>query len=454
MPDSRTLRRPRRRLGALLVGLTVVLVAAACAGGDDDSPRDTATEGAAPAPEAAPEPTGESEAAAAVPGGSDGASPGAEAAEGGRGVIAGVDTSIRSVDLEDIEFDLFNGSKISLAEIDEQTILRLIDVIPPLDAALELIPPSGRSRVGRVRYIPAQEADFLREDDVVQGYVAEDGQPYAFSLGILQFHEIVNDTLGGRAVLISYCPLCRSGVVYDRVVDGQLLTFGNTSALLQNDLVMFDRQTNSYWFQIGGEAVVGPLTGSRLRVLPSVLIPWSAWLRDHPDTLVLSTDTGFVRSYTVDLFAGFENSVDAGRLPFSVDEEILADTRLPLSELVLGVEIGELARAYPLNQLGDAAVNDEFGGRAVVVFSSANGPTGAAYDPVIDGRRLTFDEDGGNFRDRQTGSLWTLSGRAIEGPLAGEQLTAIPARTAFWFSYLSAFPNVEVAPAELPGDAQ
>jgi hypothetical protein len=296
-----------------------------------------------------------------------------------------------------------------------------------------------------VHYISAAEAAFLADDMTVLGYIADDGQAYAYSIAILNFHEIVNDTLGGRAVLITYCPLCRSGVVYERTLDGRVLTFGNSSALFQNDLVMFDRQTSSYWFQIGGEAVIGTLTGSRLTTLPSAMMPWASWLQQHPDTLVLSDATGFVRRYDVDSLLGYENAVNNLRLPFSVDAEILADDRLMAGELVLGIEIGETARAYPLNQLGDAAVNDEIDGQPIVVFSAALGPSGAAYDPTVDGARLTFESTVDGSRDIESGSQWNFAGLALEGDLAGRQLTLLPSRTAFWFSYLSAFPNVTVS---------
>ena len=223
-----------------------------------------------------------------------------------------------------------------------------------------------------------------------------------------------------------------------------MLSFGNTSALYQSDLVMFDRQTNSYWFQTGGEAVIGPLTGKRLPLLPSSLIPWGAWRAEHPDTLVLSTQTGFPRDYLSDPFDGYERSVNAGRFTFGVDRDVLDDDRLPLDELVLGIEVGEEARVYPLNTLGDAAVNDEIAALPVVIFSSASGPSGNAFDPHVDGQRLRFRFTDGAYRDVETGSLWTLGGRATAGPLAGAQLTALPNRTTFWFSYRSAFPEVLV----------
>ena len=124
-----------------------------------------------------------------------------------RGVLAGLDTSLRTVDLADIHFDTFDGGSIPLSEISEAGIERLIDAIPLLDSARALLPEEQQDRVGEVRYIAPAGVDFIAPNDPVLGYVADDGQAYAYSLGILNFHEIVNDTLAGRAVVIAYCPL-------------------------------------------------------------------------------------------------------------------------------------------------------------------------------------------------------------------------------------------------------
>ena len=447
-------------MGAAVLCIAAGLAAAACAGeGDDALPTGiAATPAATPGTvtptdtsgvtSGSPAPADQAPRVAEVKRATPDPAPTAAAApadDGSRGIIAGVDTSIRSVELADIQFGLSDGPHVSFAEADEDFIRSLVDAIPPLDAARHLLPPAARARVGAVHYIPAAEAEFLTDGATVLGYVADDGQPYAFPLGILRRHEIVNDTLGGRAVLTTYCPLCHSAAVYDRVVAGRALTFGNTHALHQNDLVMFDRQTNSYWFQTAGEAVLGTLTGSRLQALPSQLAPWATWRQLHPDTLALSTDTGFGSDYSGDESSSYEALVNAGRFPSPVDADVLADTRLELAELVLGVQIGQTARAYPLDRLGTAAVNDDIDGRAVVVFSSAHGPTGAAFDSVADGQRLTFDAEGDAYRDRETGSLWTLSGQAVAGPLEGRRLAPLPTRTAYWFSYRSAFPHVTVA---------
>jgi hypothetical protein len=345
----------------------------------------------------------------------------------GRGLLGGTDTDILSVPLEDVHVDTFRGSAIPLSEIDEPTLIALRDAIPPIDS-----PP----------YDPAESGDWLNPDDLILGYVDSDDQAYAYPARILDLHEIVNDELAGQQVLISYCPLCRSGIVYDRVLDGQLLSFGNTSALYESDLVMFDRETLSYWFQVGGEAIVGELTGGRLTPLPSVTTTWSQWLELHPETLVLSRDLGFGRVYDRDASSGLEEFINGGNFPFPVTDAAM-DDRLEPAALVLGVEIGDARRAYALADIGDSVINDTLDGTEIVVMGS-EGNLAVAFRAEANGQRLTFEPEGDAIIDDETGSRWSLTGEAIAGELTGAELEPLATRTAFWFSYVSAFPGVDL----------
>ncbi len=342
--------------------------------------------------------------------------------------LGSVDLSQHSVPLEEIHFDTFDGRSVPLSEISQQLLLALQDAIPPLDSP---------------KYDDIAGGDWLRDADLVIGYEGERGGAWAYPLKILNFHEIVNDELDGVPVLITYCPLCRSGVVYDRRLEGMLLTFGNTSALYESDLVMFDRQTSSFWWQTAGEAIVGTLTGKHLTPLPSVTTTWGQWKRLHPDTLVLSRETGFVRPYEFDRFLGFEEQINAGGFPFPVSDAV-RDGRLAPADEVLGVTLRGESKAYPLRLLGDAAVNDSLGGERIAVFSSAEGPSGRAFEAEVDGRELTFIYRDNAYVDKETGSQWDLSGRAIKGPLQGKRLRPLPSRYTFWFAYVAAFPHTEV----------
>lgn len=369
--------------------------------------------------------------AAACAGGSSNGSDGLEPAasnSAGRGVLGGTNTGVHSVPLSDIHFDNFDGTATPLSEIDEAQLLALRDAIPPIDN-----PP----------YEPVEGGEWLDSRDLVLGFVAADGQAYAYPTKILNLHEIVNDELGGEPVLISYCPLCRSGIVYDRRLDGRTLSFGNTSALFESDLVMFDRETLSYWFQVRGEAIVGDLTGARLTPLPSTTTTWEEWRSLHPETLLLSRDLGFGRNYDSDIASGLEAALNNGRFPSPVSEHA-RDGRLNAASLVLGIEHNGGNRAYPIEELGSIAVNDTLGGDRIVVFVQEAGPAAAAFVAETSGRALTFAYRDGTFVDEETGSEWPLTGRAESGELAGAALEPLAIRTTFWFSYASAFPDAEV----------
>lgn len=363
--------------------------------------------------------------------GAEGAAPTASAS-GGLVVsdeLPPLDLARHEVPLEDVHFDTFDGGSLPLSEASADDIRSLLDRIPPLDDPA---------------YVPAEDAGFLADDDLVLGYEATDGSAWAYPIRIMNFHEIVNDDLGGIPVLVSYCPLCRSGVVYDRRAGDRTLSFGNTSALYESDLVMYDRETNSYWWQVAGRAIVGTLSGTELEPLPSVTTTWADWRGQHPETAVLSLETGFDRPYERDPFRSYQAVVNDGSVPFPVDEDVLGDARLEPGTEVLGVVVGEDATAYPLAAIGDAAVNDEVGGRPVVVLVDGDVPTGATFDRRVGDRTLTFTRHGDRFVDGETGTAWDRAGRAVDGPLAGEQLEAVPSRFSFWFAFLASFPDADV----------
>ncbi len=420
MPLVRPNPLPSRGLSfrGLLLTLVTALVLAACASADGETQAsdgetgtDSATDGVAQ-PASPPEPH---EGGVPLPSGDDVPLP---------------ELDIANVPLEDIVFNTFDGAFLRLSDATPERILDLRDRIPPIE---------------RPRYVLPEDDELLDDDDLILGFVAADGQPYAYPIAIMNFHEIINDELGGEPVLITYCPLCRSGIVYDRMLDGEELTFGNTSALFDNDLVMYDHQTASFWWHIAGRGLVGERAGQELTPLPSSMAPWDEWLDRHPDTLVLSTDTGFDRPYgRGDPFGGYQDFIDAGERGFPGAEASRRDERLPDGEDVLGIVLDDEARAYPLRQLGDAVVNDELAGTPLVVISRADGPSGVAFDRRVDGQTLTFEVEGAGLVDEQTGSRWTRGGEAVDGPLAGAQLEAVPVRSSFWFAFVASFPETDV----------
>lgn len=294
-------------------------------------------------------------------------------------------------------------------------------------------------------------------EDPEPGILVEvDGAARFYPLRILTRHEIVNDTFGGRPVVITYCPLCNTALAFDPVVGGEPLRFGVSGLLRHSDLVMWDDRTESLWQQITGEAIVGSLTGTKLDRLPSAIVAWADFSASHPNAEVLSRDTGSGIAYGANPYVGYTSSA----VPFLFDGEI--DERYPALERVVGVTIGETEKAYPFSLLaGKPAINDIVAGVPVVVLWGAPATadaldasevaagrgvgTGVAYLATVGDQTLTFTAGGGDrFVDAETGSTWTLLGEAVEGPLAGTRLEFAPHRNEFWFAWQVFFPDAEV----------
>jgi hypothetical protein len=312
-------------------------------------------------------------------------------------------------------------------------------------------PPDGIPAIDRPVFVtPGAAAAWLGAKEPVVA-LELDGDARAYPLQILVWHEIVNDTVGGRAVAVTYCPLCNSALVFERAVDGATLDFGTSGMLYRSDLVMYDRQTHSLWAQMEGRAIVGTRAGTRLRMVPAATLAYDEWRAAHPGGRVLSRDTGHRRPYGANPYAGYD---EPGLRPFLFSGQ--PDPRRPPKERVVGVTVGAESRAYPWTLLEQRGVlHDRLGGEPLVIFyrpgtlsaldaariaqSRAIGAT-AVYRPIVDGKALTFEPAGEGFRDRETGSRWSLLGRAVEGPLAGERLQAIPHMDAFWFAWAAFYP--------------
>jgi hypothetical protein len=294
--------------------------------------------------------------------------------------------------------------------------------------------------------VSAAEADsFLAPSALVLG-VAAGGVARAYPHQVFWWHEIVNDVVGGVPIAVSYCPLTGSGMVYDPVIAGRTLDFGVSGLLFDNNLVLFDRATDSLWSQMRVEGVCGAFAGRRPTLLPVVQSTWAAWKALHPDTTVVSFDTGFARNYNQYPYGTYDQVGDDTLLfPQNV-----VDTRRPLKELALGIREGAASRAWPYGALGErSAVNDTVGGRAVVVVYDADAEMAVAFERDVEGQRLTFDvADGAGFpfrlHDRESGTLWDLTGVAVEGPLLGARLEPVATYSAMWFAWAAFNEGTEV----------
>ena len=331
-------------------------------------------------------------------------------------------------------FRLF-GRDITLAP----TSLANLEPGEPRDVSIyTLLPKDGIRSIDDPRFVSASEATDMADHEFVIG-VSIDGDTRAYSINVLSRHEIVNDVVGGVPIAITYCPLCFTGIVYDRRVAGETLEFGVSGKLVMNDLVMYDRQSNSLWQQILGEGIDGRYKGTRLTLVPAMQTTWAQWRAIHPDTLVLDKNGG----YSSDSYAGYYSGGDQGVLG-----GFRSDDRLPAKAFVLGLLVGDEPKAYPFQELvGQPVVHDTVGGRDLVIVYDDRSGTAVAFDRRVEGQLLTFEPAGlveGDLliRDKETGSVWSgLSGIAQEGPLAGTRLKQLPAFYSFWFAWSDFYVN-------------
>jgi hypothetical protein len=318
-------------------------------------------------------------------------------------------------------------------------------------------PPDGIPAIDRPAFVAPDQAAWLKAQEPVLA-LEVGGDARAYPLQILMWHEIVNDVVGGKPVVVTYCPLCNSGLVYKRVVDGVTLDFGTSGKLYKSDLVMYDRQSHSLWAQMEGRAIVGERAGTRLALVPANTLAFADWRAAHPQGKVLSRETGHRRDYGANPYQSYDQP---GLRPFLFNGR--PDTRRPPKERVVGVKIGETAKAYPWPVLAaQRVIHDRVGAESLVVLyqpgalsalddarierSRAVGATGV-FSRVLDGKTLTFEPTAAGFRDRETGTIWDLLGRGGTGPMAGRRLRPIPHVDAFWFAWAAFNPITGLHPA-------
>ncbi len=281
------------------------------------------------------------------------------------------------------------------------------------------------------------------------------GQARAYPLQILMWHEIVNDTLGGRPIAVTFCPLCNASLVFDRRVAGRVLDFGTTGMLRKSDLVMYDRQTESWWQQFTGTAIVGALVGTELVQVPAQIVAFETFRDGHPDGTVLSRETGHARAYGSNPYRGYD-AIDNS--PFLLDDPV--DPRLPAMARVLAVSQDGIDRLYPFALFRERPlIHDTVAGTPVIVLSrhgtlsaldresiaaSREIHSANAFDRRLDGRTLTFELNDGHIVDTATGSRWNLLGQAVEGPMTGQRLSALPGGVHFAFAWLAFNPDAQI----------
>ena len=303
---------------------------------------------------------------------------------------------------------------------------------------------------------------FLAEEPVIA--VAIDGQAKAYPLNMLTMHEISNDRLAGVPILPTYCPLCNASVVYDRRLqregETRVLEFEVSGMLRHSDMVMADQQTESWWQQLTGTAIVGELAGQTLDIIPSQVIAVEDYFERYPEGLILSPETGTdaEAQYGKNPYEHYDAS--SGKPYARYFEHNSIDDRLPPMERVIDVKGKDGYRVYPFSAIVESGViNDTYDGRAIVIFhksgmlsvldereikQSTDIGMAAVFDATLGGQRLTFEKRGAKFVDLQTGSIWDITGQCNAGELKGKQLSAIPHSNHFAFAWLNFYPDSEV----------
>ena len=317
------------------------------------------------------------------------------------------------------------------------------------------VPRDGIPPIDDPKFVSVDEADGWLEEKEPVIALELNGEAKAYPLQILTWHEIVNDTVGEVPVAATFCPLCNSAIVFDRRLDGVLYDFGVSGNLRNSDLIMWDRQTQSWWQQLTGEAIVGQLTGQHLAILPATIVAWQDFKETYPGAQVLSRDTGHSRNYGSNPYVGYD---EVGQSPFLFFGK--TDERLLPTERVAALTVGDEALAFPFSLLeAEKVVSYSASGQDMVVFFSPGarsaldgfriadsrevGSTGI-FLRELEGQPLTFSAEGAGFLDQETGSRWNIFGQALSGPLAGSQLTPVVHANHFWFAWAAFRPDTKV----------
>jgi hypothetical protein len=278
--------------------------------------------------------------------------------------------------------------------------------------------------------ISAAEADYLKGTDLVFG-VEINGDARAYPLRIMGWHEMFNDTIGGVPVALAYCTLCGAGILFETKLPSRdkALVFGSSGFLYRSNKLMFDRETNSLWNQFTGKPVSGSLveSGIALKIRPVVITSWTDWQKRHPNTDVLSLETGHERNYSSGfVYRDYFSSPD---LMFPV--VVRSEEHVKRKDYVFGIRDVGAAKAWPLSAFaGGRVINDAIGQREIVLVGDQETRTVRAYFR----KGLHFEAGARADQIKGPGGLWKMTEAALVGP-KGENLARVPGHISYWFAW-------------------
>lgn len=354
-------------------------------------------------------------------------------------------TAIAQKNPRNLEIDWKTDTTKTTVSLEEFTALMQPDGIPPIDEP---------------KFFSIKEAKevYFEHEPVIA--IEANGKAKAYPLSILMFHEIVNDKIGDEYLAITYCPLCNAAMVFDRKneINGEeiIMDFGVSGMLRNSDMVMYDRQTESWWQQFIGEALVGELAGMNLDIYPSMMISLGKFAESYPNGTVLSTDTGKDFEYGKNPYVGYDNIEN--KQPRLFKGEV--DERLPAMERIINIRANGEHKIYPISMIQKKEViNDQFHDQKVVFFYD-DGMTSVlddgnirkakkigsvtVFEPVVDDQSLTFKKKKGRFIDKETKSIWDITGKCVDGKLKGKELRPIIHGNHFAFAWFAFEPECEV----------
>ncbi len=294
---------------------------------------------------------------------------------------------------------------------------------------------------------PLEHPDFITPDEAAAWIGPKDrvigveinGDARAYPRRIIDWHEMVNDTVGGVPVSLAYCTLCGSAILYDGRAGDEVYRFGTSGLLYRSNKLMYDRTTNTLWEQFTGEPVWGELVGKgiQLDVLPVVHTTWDEWLAEHPDTLVLDIETGHARDYGEGV--AYARYFASSGLMFPVPDR---SGPLAVKDSVYAVRLNDQVVGYPILLLGERDfLQDEIGGDPVVVFVTPDRSGGRAYAAGSE-RFVAYDVEAG-VATTEDGATWQVTEGALIGP-SGQELERLPGHNAFWFALVNHAPRFRV----------
>ena len=302
---------------------------------------------------------------------------------------------------------------------------------------------------------------FVNEPVIV---VEINGFARAYSLNILTAHEISNDELEGVPILVTYCPLCNSGIVYNRIIEynnvKETLEFEASGMLRNSDMVMLDRKTETLWQQLMGIAIVGTYNEIELDIIPSIIISVEEFFTRYPNGEIMSKETGFLETekrYGFNPYEKYDEKENPIPYFFNSDK---VDKRLPAMERVVDIENNGDYKIYSFTAVANKGViNDIFKTSHVVLFYksgtvsvldeydisvSKNVGSVTVFNAILDGQYLIFKKKGTTFIDTNTKSKWDITGYCLSGELQGKQLEIEPHSNHFAFAWLAFNPKSEI----------